>query len=263
MVADYKEDPYQHVKRITITREGVHFDGAAYLTNPALAASDTSLATISCWLRAPPPPPGFGQILAIDPLGDYINYAFIGDNGLAGCFFNEPEPEGPDLGSFRFFGTVSIIDGKSHHLMIAADTSSQVAEFTIDRIPCGFTEIAEGHPFTLPIGGKPFVVGAFPEVPSPVFDLYDLWIDFGTFLSPYDSGVLNKFVIESFVPEGGIGGGTVRVLTPADLGARGERPTGERPTIFGRGPAETFLRPNLGNGGDFSLSGVLATVFGP
>lgn len=76
-------------------------------------------------------------------------------------------------------------------------------------------------------------------------DMADLWVGFDQYLDLSNPDNVAKFIADG---------------KPVDLGANGELPTGTPPTIFGSGNATTFLQPNLGTGGAFTLTGPLTNA---
>jgi hypothetical protein len=109
--------------------------------------------------------------------------------------------------------------------------------------------------FVPSIAGLPFFLGNDSEGGDYVGDLAEFWFFVGHSLLD-DNGDIPEETRRKFIPDDG---------KPVPLGPNGELPTvtddnpdGTPPTIFGHGSQNTFLQPNLGTGGDFTLTGNLS-----
>jgi hypothetical protein len=155
------------------------------------------------------------------------------------------------------------VDTNWHHIIALMDTSAQTVAITLDKVPKsldffdslhfnqdgfvgspsppflisttneyqGALDFSCGMPFDAPIFGTP-----------PGTELAELWWSFiPALVDLADPAFLRKWINDDG--------------SPANLGANGEVPMGFSPLIFGHGGKDTFLQPNLGTGGAFTLTG--------
>lgn len=271
-MADYQEDPYQHIVGITIGPQGARMVGEVSWDNPGISSSNQGVISFSLWFRAnvainhwqlnlrcalfldgrlnPPFPDSHHAISIGTGAGGLANILITNDyqppevlEVTAWHAFNQEVVSG--LPCFVWHHAVGVIDTISRQFVVYID--GQVGSW-IDRTDnFGYAgDLSFLHdPFTMELGGTALRIeqhfNGDPAGAVQAFDVAELWWAPGQDLRPLSSKVAR------FIKNG----------APVDLGADGSAPTGTPPVIFGHGGPGTFLAPNLGTGGNFAQSGTV------
>ncbi len=240
----FQEDNWSHIVSLG---GGVHFDGVTTLFNGSLACGNSPIISASYWYRILGDQSG-NRFWEIDPFDFTDGVEFWSEVNKPNVFFAQGQPDDEDApGSLQFGTTGLAVLGSWHHVAWTCNTAggegAKTGFMAIDRVVQSLALISQGVGFSVPIGGRPFIIGGEQFAHNIVGDVAEFWFAVGQGLP-----ALDKFITEDGAP--------------VSLGEHGELPTGIAPTIYGHGGAGTFLRPNLGTGGAFSLSGALSDALG-
>lgn len=235
------------------------FDGSTYLTNAAMAWTNTAYWSQVTWVFLPSVVPG-QYIDVVDagndeqvatyvslqwemdlhgvPLGSLINYAatYVAPNSFLSQYAPAPTP-----GVW-----LCKIETQDH------STSPPTGKVYLNGVDVTHTEAgtAAGGGSILDLNGKSLTVGGYPARPdiSLIGSLAVLWMSNQSLMTAGDipPAMLAKFRN----PATG---------KPVDLGADGSTPTGTAPGVYLTGGAATFAT-NLGTAGSFAVTGTLTNA---
>lgn len=273
-MADYQEDPYQHISQIEIfDMPAIHFNGATLFRNGQLAAGNDGVLSVSVWFRVSEgvssdyrpnlfisSPELTGEV--DDP--ERSNLLLFLNNSVVGLHSHGRDvPDDLPAAAIQIFSSREYAPGSWHHILacIRQDASGpdRPARLYVDDIDVTINDPEFGEntaPFTMSLSGRSFCIGSDGLEPeTPLWfrgDMAELWIASGqNILSGND---IPEDTRRKFISAAG---------RPVPLGTNGELPTGTAPTIFGHGDKNTFLQPNLGTGGGFALIGSISDSVTP
>lgn len=247
----------------------VTFDGTQSLWTSSLGAADAMALTCSYWFKPPPfSAPNPIGVWAMDVDLDVNDPQYfrpwdqlIGGTGWQpsiGWQYSTEEGHAAFGAGATGSNPVVISSGIWHHILYAFDMTTGTSVYYLDDVLESSTEYLYPDPEDpnllplpgLPIpGSKSFFLGQLLEPNGNYYlrgDIAEFWFGFGQDVR--QGGVIAEETRRKFVTSDG---------RPVPLGENGEGPTGTSPVIFGHGNRRTFLQPNLGSGGDFTLIGEL------
>lgn len=224
------------------TASAVHFDGATTFTSSAFAPTDSPFGLFSVWTK---PAAGFvdGEIDWFWTDGQFWAIKTNAVGNIAAFFWDTTNNF-----LFRFTADAILTDPSPwFSLQVAVDTNhpagQKIGLITFNGVPLNVNVEADADD-AFNIGWGQSSSGTYfcylGNPPTPEMDVADLYGATGQFLD-----ISNPVNIAKFVDGSG---------KPVSLGVDGSTPTGTAPTIFGSGDATTFMQPNLGTGGTFTLT---------
>lgn len=233
--------------------QGVHFDGATFLSRLSLAATDNEFMSFYlCFLVTVEEAPVSGNQLWLGNPDAFNNSASLGSN-----ISSLTAGTGGNGEDYIYASAVSanLEDGNWHSIIGTYQTNLPVGEkiikYVIDGVATTLANTSDDETaFTNLYNALPFYLGSDSFGDNYIGAMADPWIAPG----------------QSLLTDGDIFLATIRKFIDADgkpvyLGANGELPTGIPPAIFFSGLAASFPT-NLGTGGAFTLTGTL-TDAGP
>lgn len=250
--------------------EAVHFDGATYLENASLTATDNSVASASYWFRVATTLgdmddyPVFRSDAPSGFIGsDVAGYASSRNGVLTDLGGPAPPPDGTD--GHVFVDNVpsspnpsNTLPNEWYHVLVSADisTSPMTIRMYINGVDSGRTYTRSGAGGTMGWNAKNLVIASnifFGTTPSLFTgDLAEVWIAPGQSLLD-GSGNIPPETIAKFYNNG----------CPADLGATGSTPTGTAPAVYlsrRHGDLPAAFATNRGTGGAFVTTGTLTAA---
>jgi hypothetical protein len=223
--------------------KAVHFDGATWLSNAGLTATDSNYYGFSYWVRR-------GDVLVISPLtfGHDIpdTFAIYSSFGSAGPNQIRTDFSPPDFSSeFRVTSSGEPLPVSVwHHVICAVDTVSKEGKLYVDGVDVTNISIDSGAGFTFVVNGVNFFFGGDDDGDSLIGDFADVRLAPGQ--NWLTAGDISPATMALFYDPA-----TGKPVDPAvattALGA---------PCILFSGDAASFTT-NQGTGGPFTLTGAL------
>lgn len=224
--------------------QAVHFDGATWLVNAALASSDNGDASFALFYKDDSSPANSPIYWISDPsncAGAYLGFGNAQNNAQAAF---------ADATCNQIFSSGFASSEDVWHSVIAS-TDGTTLKVYLDDVSVGGA--VTGSITTSFFNGLALWVGS-DGTHALVGDMADLWIAPG--VSLLTAGDIPLATRRKFVDAGG---------KPVSLGSDGSLPTGTVPAVFlsaSSGNAASFAT-NRGTGGAFTTTGTLTLASGP
>lgn len=227
--------------------KAVNFDGATFLSNNSLSATENGLLAFSFWIEfLSPESTGFETVWAVDPANAYPSGD--GFNNANSNYFFDTYTEDFSKGLVTHGNPLSF--PKSVWLNVKGSSNTNFsAGNKIAQLYVGDTNVVTSiddifDAFFPAWNGVPFFIGTDDQSPL-TGNVADFWFAPGQFIDFSIEANRRKFI--------GADG------KPVDLGSDGSAPTGAAPTIFLSGDDAGFAT-NRGTGGAFTLTGALTNA---
>lgn len=248
--------PFHFDEPSLYTAQAVHFDGATWLINAALASSDNGTASCAYFFKNETAVLNSQTVWVSDPSGLDDQSSYISQVALNGAN-SDYGTTGSDY--VYIHGGDAIAASTWYFLIESVDLSGGSPVFRRYLGDVAQSPIIDvtGTPIgVLPFNGSPLYVGDDGVGgASWVGDIANLWIAPGVSLLD-GVGDIPLATRRKFIDGGG---------KPVYLGANGELPTGTAPAVFlsaSAGNAASFAT-NRGTGGAFATTGTLTLASGP
>lgn len=230
---------------VTYQAKAVYFDGAAFLSNPALVSNDNGYVSFSVWVKYFDDQTGLP--VWESSVADYL------ENGFTSGGLLPQQRVFLDTKDYEYLES-NVVTNKMnvwYHYLFTAQTNlpsgTKILKLYRNDTDVTGSIDSDSDSFIAPINGKDFYVGGTGEQFSMLKGyIADIWVAPGQSLAD-TNGDIPTSTRRKFIDSNG---------NPVDLGSDCSKPTGISPAVCFSGGSSAFVT-NRGTGGAFALTGAL------